>query len=328
MEEAPASVPAPEEIVESSSSKDQTHIVKGKRTKRQRVQSLIPTGLTPITNSSSGDKDYEYEYQDGLLEAEDADMDLVNCLLLLAQGQSRISPHKQDHHHQQHLGGYKFNSRKLMETASNGEGKAGYYVYECKTCNRTFPSFQALGGHRASHKKPNNKSSSIEEKKKQFDSSSDKELDKRYKNISSLSLQLSHNTRNLYKVGGGGGGGGGGGNNNKVHECSVCGAEFASGQALGGHMRRHRSSSVGTINNKALTSTPTTITTKATMELESEQVKRPRKVLSLDLDLNLPPSTPQDDNHNSESKFAFASKQQQQSPNIFFSTPALVDCHY
>ncbi|KAK4353697.1 hypothetical protein RND71_025891 [Anisodus tanguticus] len=27
-------------------------------------------------------------------------------------------------------------------------------VFECKTCNKQFPSFQALGGHRASHKKP------------------------------------------------------------------------------------------------------------------------------------------------------------------------------
>lgn len=27
-------------------------------------------------------------------------------------------------------------------------------VFVCKTCNRQFASFQALGGHRASHKKP------------------------------------------------------------------------------------------------------------------------------------------------------------------------------
>nr|XP_016502021.1 PREDICTED: zinc finger protein ZAT12-like [Nicotiana tabacum] len=27
-------------------------------------------------------------------------------------------------------------------------------VFECKTCNRQFSSFQALGGHRARHKKP------------------------------------------------------------------------------------------------------------------------------------------------------------------------------
>ncbi|ONK62328.1 uncharacterized protein A4U43_C07F2760 [Asparagus officinalis] len=34
----------------------------------------------------------------------------------------------------------------------------------------------------------------------------------------------------------------------KVHGCSICGVEFAIGQALGGHMRRHREKSVG---NKA-----------------------------------------------------------------------------
>ncbi|XP_028758242.1 zinc finger protein ZAT11 [Neltuma alba] len=28
------------------------------------------------------------------------------------------------------------------------------HEFECKTCNRKFSSFQALGGHRASHKKP------------------------------------------------------------------------------------------------------------------------------------------------------------------------------
>ncbi|CAJ1968370.1 unnamed protein product [Sphenostylis stenocarpa] len=28
------------------------------------------------------------------------------------------------------------------------------HEFQCKTCDRKFPSFQALGGHRASHKKP------------------------------------------------------------------------------------------------------------------------------------------------------------------------------
>ncbi|KAI3705150.1 hypothetical protein L1987_75383 [Smallanthus sonchifolius] len=44
---------------------------------------------------------------------------------------------------------------------SRGMSSPGYYdvnpvsrVFECKTCNRQFTSFQALGGHRASHKKP------------------------------------------------------------------------------------------------------------------------------------------------------------------------------
>ncbi|KAK7310428.1 hypothetical protein RJT34_07949 [Clitoria ternatea] len=43
-------------------------------------------------------------------------------------------------------GGHEFES--MMMDSSNKR------VFECKTCNRKFPSFQALGGHRASHKKP------------------------------------------------------------------------------------------------------------------------------------------------------------------------------
>lgn len=81
-------------------------------------------------------------------------------------------------------------------------------LFGCKACNRQFSSFQALGGHRASHKR----------------------------------LRVSPPTP-------GDGGGGCGEILNKVsspaykpktHLCSICGVEFAIGQALGGHMRRHR----------------------------------------------------------------------------------------
>ena len=51
---------------------------------------------------------------------------LANCLMLLSQGGNNY------------------------EHAMNNPTR----VFECKTCNRQFPSFQALGGHRASHKKP------------------------------------------------------------------------------------------------------------------------------------------------------------------------------
>ncbi|CAN6295558.1 unnamed protein product [Urochloa humidicola] len=57
--------------------------------------------------------------------------DVASFLLLFSAG-----------HHYQH-------NASAPDTASPPER-----VFECKTCNRTFPSFQALGGHRASHKKP------------------------------------------------------------------------------------------------------------------------------------------------------------------------------
>ncbi|KAK9283819.1 hypothetical protein L1049_012073 [Liquidambar formosana] len=76
-------------------------------------------------------------------------------------------------------------------------------VFECKTCNRQFPSFQALGGHRASHKKPRLLMGGDANDQTQLQNSPVKP---------------------------------------KTHECSICGLEFAIGQALGGHMRRHRAS--------------------------------------------------------------------------------------
>ncbi|KAK8926214.1 Zinc finger protein ZAT7 [Platanthera zijinensis] len=53
------------------------------------------------------------------------------------------------------------NLAKVLMLLSRGDEAAGGCaaeiegkVFGCKTCSREFPSFQALGGHRASHKKP------------------------------------------------------------------------------------------------------------------------------------------------------------------------------
>lgn len=86
----------------------------------------------------------------------------------------------------------------------------GSVEYQCKTCKRKFSSFQALGGHRASHKRPKLEG--------------DQELRAQAKSLS------------LGTCG------------PKVHECSICGMEFPLGQALGGHMRRHRSSATQNVD--------------------------------------------------------------------------------
>ncbi|KAL9318070.1 hypothetical protein ACSQ67_014587 [Phaseolus vulgaris] len=323
-------------------SKDHTNIVKGKRTKRVRPQSPIPFSVTANSSTGEGEgegqdccnvddntntttnKNYDINNNNnnsspttssaGLQDSTDEEEDMANCLILLAQGQSRES-HK---HAEEDVGmNYaKYSSRKFLEAATLGSSRAGYYVYECKTCNRTFPSFQALGGHRASHKKPKAMMAIGQEKKQQHLLSSDEEeFQLKTNNKSPFSLQL--NTKgNLY-------------NKSKVHECSICGAEFTSGQALGGHMRRHR----------APVGIPTTLSfTPLALEPEEDHPRKKRNMLNLELDLNLP--APEDDQR--ESKFSFQSKQQQQhgqkqqqqqqqqppQTSLVLTAPALVDCHY
>lgn len=89
----------------------------------------------------------------------------------------------------------------LMLLSHSQESKRyGPVEFECKTCNRKFSSFQALGGHRTSHKRP--------------------KLDAQEPKAQAKFLSL--------------------GNKPKLHSCSICGQKFSLGQALGGHMKSHR----------------------------------------------------------------------------------------
>ncbi|TVU23335.1 hypothetical protein EJB05_25692, partial [Eragrostis curvula] len=72
----------------------------------------------------------------------------------------------------------------------------------CRTCGRRFTTFQALGGHRTSHKRPRVRADGLD-----------------------LLLGARPSKATAAK---------------DVHRCNTCGTVFPTGQALGGHMRRHR----------------------------------------------------------------------------------------
>ncbi|XVF19839.1 hypothetical protein REPUB_Repub11eG0145400 [Reevesia pubescens] len=299
----------------------QALIIKGKRTKRQRSSS--PFGVTVTSSSSSacggdggggGGGGVAEEYNSisspttsgEIYESTEEEEDMANCLIMLAQSGGPKRSNKEKFKIE------KFGSRKFSEIATT-TNKAGFYVYECKTCNRAFPSFQALGGHRAGHKKP--KGAMAEEKKSlvlavkdHHDVEEETGQFNRETTPAVIALQVSNNNKNKGNCQGNKG--------NKIHECSICGSEFSSGQALGGHMRRHRAAAAAAASNQAAMSVDTTSTTID--ESSNGDDIKPRNILSLDL--NLP--APEDDLR--DSKFQFGASQQA----IVFSTPALVDCHY
>ncbi|GLT58665.1 hypothetical protein SLA2020_315360 [Shorea laevis] len=284
-------------------SNDQTLMMKGKRTKRQR--SASPFCLAAMTSSSSsgcggGERGIVVDYYsisspttsvDEIYESTEEEEDMANCLIMLARGDGarRIEENRVAK-----MQG-RFSSRKFSELATDEANKtaAGFYVYECKTCNRSFPSFQALGGHRASHKKPK---ATAEEKKSPVSppQKDDSEGGQPNRESPVIALQISNSKA-------------------KVHACSICGSEFTSGQALGGHMRRHRAAAAAA--NQFIVSNDASTTMDSNNG--SEDVK-PRNILPLDL--NLP--APEDDLR--ATKFQFGSSQQA----LVFSSPALIDCHY
>ncbi|XP_042512799.1 zinc finger protein ZAT12-like [Macadamia integrifolia] len=173
-------------------------------------------------------------------EGEIENISMANCLMLLASG-----------------GGGRVGIES--ESVANSAGRR----FECKTCNRQFPSFQALGGHRASHKKPRMMELGMEGED------------------SHQQLRLQNTPTKP-----------------KTHECSICGLEFAVGQALGGHMRRHRTALAGgggrgggggslspppTAPRPQPTTTKTTTTT--TTQVAVLKKSQSRRVLCLDLNL-------------------------------------------
>ncbi|OWM82464.1 hypothetical protein CDL15_Pgr002038 [Punica granatum] len=289
--------------------------MKGKRMKRQRAPS--PLALTMACSSSedrtssisqggrfvacdnvssSGTGGRDSSVDRGVEGVGMEEEDMAYCLILLAGGErvrKPLSPAEP----------------ATVSTSASGNGGnkiSGVDLYQCKTCNRCFPSFQALGGHRASHKKPrptvntyrNEKSLSLAVANPPVVGDTDGSL------FMALSLQIPAGQGAPAQNGAG---------KSKVHECSICGAEFTSGQALGGHMRRHRT---------LVPAQPTAIGVGPSGNNISFQaqdtVKNSRN--NLHLDLNLP--APED----RESKYSSLTTSKEQV--LVFSASPLVDCYY
>ncbi|KAI3520405.1 hypothetical protein L1887_09804 [Cichorium endivia] len=311
--------------------KDPTTIVKGKRTKRQRLQSSsIPFAIVSHSSTSynafNSSPASSSEFPAGSTTTEDEDT--AKCLILLSKGHNVSRRNNNDE-----FSGYKFNSKKYIQTSTDAHGFTGMYVYECKTCSRTFPSFQALGGHRASHKKP--RINELDQRKlSPYTAFSDEDepllqFPSRKNNSSSsssISLQLNHRVSspgNSKK------------SSTKLHECSICGTEFNSGQALGGHMRRHRVTNGTSTTATAVTATNTTLSLipyspVTTMVADDRDYQKSRDGLCLDLDLNLPaPPETAAAAANQDHSFKIRADQNKQQPVVHLSaTPTLVDCHY
>ncbi|XP_076915419.1 zinc finger protein ZAT9-like [Bidens hawaiensis] len=123
---------------------------------------------------------------------------------------------------------------KNLEAPESGFDDQSKRSFECATCNKSFHSYQALGGHKASHKKLKGcldsktddtdmiKGEPVLDHDHMVNGCCEKTFDNHQP---SSSFNLGESLKNTMAV--------------RAHECSICFRIFSSGQALGGHKRSH-----------------------------------------------------------------------------------------
>ncbi|XP_010426524.1 PREDICTED: zinc finger protein AZF1-like [Camelina sativa] len=129
---------------------------------------------------------------------------LALCLLMLARGSSDHHSLPSDHH------------------SPSSPPSDHQKDYKCSVCGKSFPSYQALGGHKTSHRKP---------------VSNNNNDDGNNNTNGSVTNNANITSNGLV------------GQSGKTHNCSICFKSFPSGQALGGHKRCHYDGGGGSNSN-------------------------------------------------------------------------------
>ncbi|KAJ6777286.1 ZINC FINGER PROTEIN ZAT10 [Salix koriyanagi] len=161
---------------------------------------------------------------------------LALCLIMLARGGSTISTAKKTAH----------------ASPAPPQPPALDLSYKCTVCNKAFPSYQALGGHKASHRKSSSSESTI----------------------ATAAENPSNSTTTT--------------TNGRTHECSICHKTFPTGQALGGHKRCHYEGTIGGSNSSSTGAAITTSDGGAVKVGGVSQSKSQRSGGGFEFDLNLP----------------------------------------
>ncbi|CAA7050678.1 unnamed protein product [Microthlaspi erraticum] len=180
-----------------------------RRSKRTRKLGSFDFDYKKLRTSQPGESVTEPEHHSSASDTT-TEEDLAFCLIMLSrdkwkQQKKNKTMTKQNVEDEEEETDHECGDYKSSKNRGGGGGRGRF---KCETCGKVFKSYQALGGHRASHKK-NKTCTTVTAKTEQV------------------------KTEYAEK---------------KVHQCPICFRVFASGQALGGHKRSHGSSNVGRLS--------------------------------------------------------------------------------